>query len=48
MGKVEAIKALIERGADIHSPDVVSWYPNVIYLLTKYANSVKYNLENFV
>ena len=32
MGEVEAIKVLIEQGADIHSTNKVSWYPTVMLL----------------
>ena len=32
MGKVEEIKALIKQGADIHSTEKVSWYPDVMLL----------------
>ena len=32
MGSLEAIKALIEQGADVHSTDKVSSYPTVMLL----------------
>ena len=38
MERVEAVKALIEQGADIHSTNTVSWYPTVMLLNIQYAN----------
>ena len=46
-GNVEAIKVLIEQGADIHSTNKVSCYPNVMLLNNQVCKVRKLQFRNF-